>query len=181
MNAINFVIRTPVGAVEHGFVGGSDRAFLIEAGSGNDISLNVAQSDLRGYDRAANDLLITLADGRVIVLEGYFDAAGTAGASRFFVSSNGVLNEVGFIEAEGGALFAQYGPGETWGKWSSPGRPDLCRRADGLGGCALYRRRGRGQHAGARAAGRGGAWGRRHGRRCRRCRRRCPAAGARRR
>ncbi|WP_418595135.1 Ig-like domain-containing protein [Ponticoccus sp. (in: a-proteobacteria)] len=119
MNAINFVIRTPVGAVEHGFVGGSDRAFLIEAGSGNDISLNVAQSDLRGYDRAANDLLITLADGRVIVLEGYFDAAGTAGASRFFVSSNGVLNEVGFIEAEGGALFAQYGPGETWGKWSS--------------------------------------------------------------
>ncbi|QRF67759.1 Ig-like domain-containing protein [Ponticoccus alexandrii] len=118
MNAINFVIRTRAGTVEHGSVGGDDQAFLIEAGSGNDISLNVAQSDLRGYDRSANDLLITLADGRVIVLEGYFDDAGTAAANRFFVSSNGVLNEVGFIEAEGGALFAQYGPSETWGKWS---------------------------------------------------------------
>ena len=68
MNAIEFVIRTPEGAVERGSVGGEGQSFLLAGGAGNDISLNIGQSDLRGYDRAANDLLITLADGRVIVL-----------------------------------------------------------------------------------------------------------------
>ena len=119
MNAIEFVIRTPEGAVERGSVGGEGQSFLLAGGAGNDISLNIGQSDLRGYDRAANDLLITLADGRVIVLEDYF-SSGSAGAanSRLFISANGELNEVSFVETEGGVLFAQYGPTETWGKWS---------------------------------------------------------------
>jgi hypothetical protein len=117
MSAIDFVIRTRAGAIQRGSVGGENEEFLIQAGSGNDISLNIRQTDLRGYDRAANDLLITLADGRVIVLEGYFSDAG-ADANRLFLSSDGILNEVTFVESEGGALFAQYGPTETWGKWS---------------------------------------------------------------
>ena len=117
MNAIKFVSRTPVGAVQNGSVGGEGQGFLIDASAGQDISLNISQSDVRGYDRAADDLLITLADGRVIVLEGFFDdSSGRDGT--LFLSSNGVLNEVGFVEAEGGALFAQYGPAEVWGKWS---------------------------------------------------------------
>ncbi|MFZ7091618.1 Ig-like domain-containing protein [Primorskyibacter sp. 2E233] len=115
MNAIDFVIRTRTGAVERGSVAGEDQGFLIKAGSDNDISLNINQADLRGYDRAADDLLITLADGRVIVLEGYF--AGDDD-NRLFLSSEGQLNQVSFVEAEGGALYAQYGPTETWGKWS---------------------------------------------------------------
>lgn len=114
MSAINFVMRTRMGAVEHGSVGGEDQGFLIDAGAGNDISLNLNQAEVRGYDRAADDLLITLADGRVIVLEGYFSDAG----NRFFVSSGGTLNQVSFVETEGSALYAQYGPTETWGKWS---------------------------------------------------------------
>lgn len=114
MSAIEFVIRTRAGAIQRGSVGGENEEFLIDAGQNNDISLNIRQSDLRGYDRAGSDLLITLADGRVIVLEGYFDA----GDNRLFLSSEGILNEVTFSESEGGALFAQYGPTETWGKWS---------------------------------------------------------------
>lgn len=119
MNAIDFVIRTSAGTVERGSVGGEGQGFLLDAGVGNDISLNISQMDLRGYDRAANDLLITLADGRVIVLENYFsgEMAGAAN-SRLFLSANGDLNEVSFVEADGGALFAQYGPTESWGKWS---------------------------------------------------------------
>ncbi|MBT53388.1 MAG: hypothetical protein CMF72_08320 [Mameliella sp.] len=117
MNAINFVTRTRTGDVERGAVDGDGKGFLIGATGGQDISLNISQADVRGYDRAANDLLITLADGRVIVLEGYFDAGGGM-ASRLFLSSDGILNEVSFVEAEGGALFAQYGPTESWGKWS---------------------------------------------------------------
>ncbi|CUH78778.1 Ig-like domain-containing protein [Tropicibacter naphthalenivorans] len=117
MSAIDFVIRTRAGALQRGSVGGSDEDFLIDAGAGNDISLHIRQSDLRGYDRAADDLLITLADGRVIVLEGYFDT-GAEGANRLFISADGILNEVSFVETDSGALFAQYGPTETWGKWS---------------------------------------------------------------
>ncbi len=117
MNAIDFVIRTRTGAIERGSIGGENQGVLIDAGSGNDISLNIRQSDLRGYDRAGDDLLVTLADGRVIVLQGYFDA-GAEGANRLFLSANSILNEVTFVEAEGGALFAQYGPTESWGKWS---------------------------------------------------------------
>ncbi|GAA4215744.1 hypothetical protein GGQ68_002751 [Sagittula marina] len=119
MNAIDFVIRTGAGTVERGSVGGEGQEFLLDAGYGNDISLNLSQMDLSGYDRADNDLLITLADGRVIVLENYFSEGALGAAnSRLFLSANGELNEVSFVEAEGGALFAQYGPTETWGKWS---------------------------------------------------------------
>lgn len=117
MTAIDFVIRTRAGVVQNGSVAGEDQGFLIDAGAGNDISLNIRQSDLRGYDRAADDLLITLADGRVIVLEGYFAGAGPD-ANRLFLSADGILNEVSFVEGDQGALFAQYGPTETWGKWS---------------------------------------------------------------
>ncbi|WP_136439772.1 Ig-like domain-containing protein [Pacificoceanicola onchidii] len=115
MNAIDFVIRTRTGSLERGSVAGENQDFLIDAGSGNDISINLHQRDLRGYDRAADDLLITLADGRVLVIEGYFaDGAD----NRLFLSSQSTLNQVSFVEAEGGALYAQYGPTETWGKWS---------------------------------------------------------------
>lgn len=116
MSAIDFVVRTRVGAVERGSVGGENEGFLIDAGNGRDISLNLDRSQLGGYDRAADDLLITLADGRVIVLEQYFSEDG--GGSRLFLSANGELNQVSLVEADGGALFAQYGPTETWGKWS---------------------------------------------------------------
>ncbi|SMX39056.1 Ig-like domain-containing protein [Maliponia aquimaris] len=117
MSAIKFVSRTRAGDVQHGVAGGNGRDYSIDAAGGREISLNISRIDIRGYDRAGDDLQITLADGRVIVLEGYFDdSAGRAGS--LYLSSDGAINEVGFVAAEGGALFAQYGPTETWGKWS---------------------------------------------------------------
>ena len=115
MNAINFVVRTGTGAIERGVVGAKDQGYLIDAANGREISLNLHRSDLRGYDRAGNDLQITLADGRVIVLEDYF---GADASSRLFLSTEGVLSEVAFAEGDGGALFAQYGDVAAWGKWS---------------------------------------------------------------
>lgn len=118
MNAIDFVVRSRTGSIERGSIAGPDQGFVIPAGAGNDISLNILQADLRGYDRADADLLITLADGRVIVLKDYF-VSTPEDANRLFLSAEGNLNEVSFVESsDGGALFAQYGPTETWGKWS---------------------------------------------------------------
>ena len=111
MNAINFVVRTGTGAIERGVVGAKDQGYLIDAANGREISLNLHRSDLRGYDRAGNDLQITLADGRVIVLEDYF---GADASSRLFLSTEGVLSEVAFAEGDGGALFAQYGDVAAW-------------------------------------------------------------------
>ncbi|MFP7571861.1 Ig-like domain-containing protein [Marivita sp. S2033] len=115
MNAINFVTRTPAGATERGVVGADNQGALIDAGNGREVSLNLHRSDLRGYDRAGNDLQITLADGRVIVLEDYFDAGAS---SRLFISTDGILSEVTFAQSDSGALFAEYGDVAAWGKWS---------------------------------------------------------------
>ena len=115
MNAIDFVVRTPVGAIERGVVGAEDRGFLIDASGGREVSLNLGRADMRGYDRAGDDLMITLADGRVIVLENYF---GTDATGQLFISTDGVLSQVTFVEGEGGVLFAQYGDVAAWGKWS---------------------------------------------------------------
>lgn len=105
MNAINFVVRTRTDSIERGVVGADDLGYLIDASGGREISLNLHRSDLRSYDRVADDLHILLADGRVIVLEDYFGSDG----GRLFLSTDGILSEVAFAEGDGGALFAQYG------------------------------------------------------------------------
>ncbi|WP_246162137.1 Ig-like domain-containing protein [Roseovarius faecimaris] len=90
---------------------------MIDAGSGQEISLNLRQSDIRGYTREGANLEIVLADGRLIILQGYFGEDGSA-QSRLFISADGYLNEVTMIEGADGTVFAQYGPTELWGKWS---------------------------------------------------------------
>ncbi|MEE3359386.1 MAG: Ig-like domain-containing protein [Pseudomonadota bacterium] len=115
MNAIDYAIRTPAGAVQMGTVGSDGDGFVIPVDRGDQISINIKQENLRGYDRAGDDLLITLADGRVIVLDGYF---GNGAPVSLYLSADGTLNSVQFVEAEGGILLAQYGPTETWGKWA---------------------------------------------------------------
>ncbi len=82
-----------------------------------EIPLNLRQSDIRSYNREGANLEIVLADGRVIVLDGYFGADGAA-ESRLFVSADGYLNEVTLAEGGDGVVYAQYGPTEQWGKWS---------------------------------------------------------------
>ncbi|WP_439150652.1 BapA/Bap/LapF family prefix-like domain-containing protein, partial [Sulfitobacter sp.] len=84
--------------------------------AGQEISLNLRQTDFLSQQRVGNDLVMTMADGSVITIENYFNDTGAA--NRLFISSDGYLSEVAFIEGEGGSLFAQYGPTEQWGKWS---------------------------------------------------------------
>lgn len=52
----------------------------------------------------------------MIIIENYFNDNGDA--NRLFISADGYLNEVAFIETTDGEMFAQYGPTEQWGKWS---------------------------------------------------------------
>ena len=114
MNAIDYVIRTRAGVIVRGVVGNTEGVSVIDSGPGSDISLNLMQDQIRGYDRVGSDLVISLVDGRVIVLENYFSSA-PEDQNQLYISSDGVLNEVSFLEAENGSMMAQYGPTQTLG------------------------------------------------------------------
>ncbi len=115
MKAIDFVVRDGAGALQRGVVP-EDGNTSIGLTSGQEISLNLRQIDLAGQQRSGDDLIITLVDGRTITLENYFNDFGET--NRLFISADGYLNEVAFVETSDGALYAQYGPTEQWGKWS---------------------------------------------------------------
>ena len=116
MKTIDFVVRDNAGGLQRGVVASEAKSHVIQAGAGQEISLNLRQTDLAGQQRAGNDLVLTLADGRVIMIENYFNASGAA--NRLFISADGYLNEVSLVDAGSGELYAQYGPTEEWGKWS---------------------------------------------------------------
>ena len=116
MKTIDFVVRDQAGALQRGMVSEGSKFHVIQAQSGEEISLNLRQTDLAATQRVGKDLVITLADGSVVTIENYFNDIGAA--NRLFISSDGYLNEVAFVEGEGGSLAAQYGPTEQWGKWS---------------------------------------------------------------
>ena len=117
MSAIDFVVRSGAGNIERGLVQAGSEQTTIQGGAGREVSLNLAQSDLRGYFRDGDKLIITLADGRIVVVDDYFAADGSP-ATRLFLSADGALNEVTFDATGDGVLFANYGPTDAWGKWS---------------------------------------------------------------
>src|SRR6056297_316980 len=117
MKAVDYVARTDSGISQRGSVSEVNDVSVIPAGDGQEISLNLRQIDIAGYDRDGSNLVINLADGRIVILEGYFGEDGTA-ESRLFISADGYLNEVTLIDGSDGAVYAQYGPTEMWGKWS---------------------------------------------------------------
>lgn len=117
MKAIEYVARADAGGVYRGSISEGGEVTVIPAANGQEISLNLRQIDIEGYQRDGGNLILSLADGRIVVLEGYFGADGAAD-SRLFISADGYLNEVSLVEGSEGTLYAQYGPTETWGKWS---------------------------------------------------------------
>lgn len=117
MKAIDFVVRTGAGTVERGEVSADGSVTAINAGSGRDISINVRQGDVQGYQRLGTNLEVTLADGRIVMLEDFFAADGSQDG-HLFISADGYLNEVTLVEGQSGEVYAQYGVTEQWGKWS---------------------------------------------------------------
>lgn len=117
MMAINYVTRTSTGSVSRDQVTDGSDVSTIWAGGGQEVSFNLRQMDIQSFVRDGQNLEMTLADGRVILLENYFGSDGEAD-SRLFLSADGYLNEVALVEGGEGVLYAQYGPTEQWGKWS---------------------------------------------------------------
>ena len=116
MKAIDFVVRTGMGAVQRGQVAADETVTRVSVSSGTEVSLNVRQIDLQSFARVGNNLEVVLVDGRVVLIENYF--SGGDDAPRLFISADGYLNEVTLVQGQGDLLLAQYGPTEQWGKWS---------------------------------------------------------------
>ncbi len=116
MKAIEFVVRESAGGLQRGTVPDGAQSHVIQAGASQEISLNLRQIDLQTQVREGDDLVITLTDGREIKIDNYFNASGTP--NRLFISADGYLNEVAFVDTGTGELYAQFGPTEQWGKWS---------------------------------------------------------------
>ena len=118
VQAIDFAVRNSAGAVTHGIAGGEGSNF-IQIGSGEQISLNVAQSSVLGYERKGANLIVHLVDGSDVVLNGYYDVA-PGQLNRLYLSSNGEVTEVLLGDAgTAGPVAASYGPVDAWNKFST--------------------------------------------------------------
>ncbi len=67
---------------------------------------------MQGHACDGDALNIVLADGRVIIIDNYFNDGGDV--NRLFISADGYLNEVAFVETTDSGLYAQFGPTEQW-------------------------------------------------------------------
>ncbi len=116
VKAIDFVVRDSAGAIVRGAVAG-DGGNFVQLGAGEEISLNLARESVAGFVQQGSDLVITLIDGRQIVLAGYFNEAGEP--NQLYLSQNGEVVAVELTNAGDGTLFAAYGPSEGWDKFST--------------------------------------------------------------
>lgn len=115
--AIDFAVRSSAGGNTMGTVAGDEQANFIQVGAGDSISLNISKESVLGYQRVESDLVVELADGRTVVLLGYFDTPEGV-VNHLYLSSDDAITEVLLGESADGYLVADYGPVSVFDKWS---------------------------------------------------------------
>jgi hypothetical protein len=116
VKAIDFVVRDPAGGVVRGAVAG-DGGNFVQLGAGEEISLNLSRESVAGFRQQGDDLILTLIDGREVVLSGYFNEGGEP--NQLYLSQNGEVIAVEFSQAGNGQLMASYGQADGWDKFST--------------------------------------------------------------
>ncbi|WP_417806215.1 BapA/Bap/LapF family prefix-like domain-containing protein [Thioclava sp.] len=118
VKSVDFAVRDSAGGVVYGSVAGEGGGAFVQMGAGEDISLNLRRASILKYTRDGGDLLIDLADGRVITLSGFF-APGEGQENHLMISADGELAQVSLEDMGDGVMFASYGEPEVSGdKWS---------------------------------------------------------------
>ncbi|MDN5786762.1 Ig-like domain-containing protein [Pseudorhodobacter sp.] len=118
VKAINFAVRTSAGKVVHGGVSGDGGSQFLQVGSGESVSLNIPQSSVVAYQHQGKDLVLKLSDGREITLNGYFES-NPGEDNKLYLSNDGEVTEVFLTDGGDGAVYANYGPVDTWNKYSN--------------------------------------------------------------
>ncbi len=114
MSIVAFIARDASGTNQHGTSTEGSPSVIPTSGA-EDISLNLAPSDVESYSRRGRDLHVTLSDGTVVELDGFYDT----GSKQLFLSDNGDFIEVVLEDKAEGMLFASYEPIDLSGKWSA--------------------------------------------------------------
>lgn len=117
-SAIDFAVRNAAGGLQNGAVSGDGFSETIVVNAGDNISLNLSQASVVAYRHNGGDLVIELVDGRVIVLDGWYEQP--MGAQTLYFSTDGNLQQVYLMDSGDGTLFASYAPVDTLmtEKWS---------------------------------------------------------------
>ncbi|WP_054001074.1 Ig-like domain-containing protein [Shimia sp. SK013] len=102
------VVRGQTAVAEHG---------IIPVSQASDVSLNLSPLDVTAYTRQGGDLVITLASGDTITLQGYF-AGDLADERDLFLSKDGQFHKVELGDPVGDQYFAQYDSLSMDDKWS---------------------------------------------------------------
>ncbi|KEO52265.1 Ig-like domain-containing protein [Thioclava indica] len=118
VKSVDFAVRDNAGGVVYGSVAGDGGGAFVQMGASEDISLNLRRASILKYTRDGGDLLVDLADGRVITLAGFF-APGEGQENQLMISADGELAQVSLEDMGDGVMFASYGEPEVSGdKWS---------------------------------------------------------------
>ncbi|NIZ13777.1 Ig-like domain-containing protein [Phaeobacter sp. HF9A] len=117
MSTVAYIARDPSGTNQHGTSPEGSPAIISTTGA-KDISLNLDPTDIESYARRGNDLQLTLTDGTVVELDGFYSNA-TTGPKNLFLSDEGDFIEVVLEDKPDGMLFASYEPMDLSGKWSA--------------------------------------------------------------
>ena len=117
MSAIKFVVRDSMGNINRGDVAGDGAPASLFVTEGQDISLNLRPTQITSYERNGQALEITLIDGRVVVIEGFFSPEGVV-ENRLVISADGTLSEVILVGDGSGQLAVQYADADEFGKYS---------------------------------------------------------------
>lgn len=114
----SIAIRDGVGLIQRGAVNDSSNISELAIAPGDKISLNLRPGDVVGYEAVGEDLELLLADGRRLVLNGFFNADGD-GVAKLYLNEDGHLLSVNFDPL--GQI--SYEEAAAWGKWSELDAP----------------------------------------------------------
>lgn len=118
VKSVDFALRDSAGTVIYGSVSGDAAGEFIQVGAGEDVSLNLRKANILKYEKLDGDLVVTLADGRTITLQGFF-LAPEGQENTLLISADGQIQQVVLEDMGSGVLFASYGQPElSDDKWS---------------------------------------------------------------
>lgn len=117
MSAINYSVRAAGGGVSYGQTSELDN-HQIPFFVGSKIALNLSPADVIAYTRSGSDLLVTLANGEVVTIQGFF--LGENHEDReLLLSESGEIHRVDFGAMQGDTYLVTYEGIDTTGKWSA--------------------------------------------------------------
>lgn len=116
MNSFGYAVRDADGSVVRGQTAVADNG-IVPVSQASDVSLNLSPMDVTAYTRQGGDLVITLASGETITLQGYF-AGDLADDRDLFLSKDGQFHKVEMGDPVGDQYFAQYDTLALNEKWS---------------------------------------------------------------